>query len=78
MTFWFRILPLVPGKSVDSPLFCRIPDSNPFIVVEMTAASRTKISTIDSVSFVNADGTVIHTYAREDPSFAETFLVPMI
>ena len=53
------------------------PDSNPYISVEMSAASRTKILSIDSLSFLNTDGSLIHTYAREDSKFAETFLISL-
>ena len=43
----------------------------------MTAASRAKISTIDSLSFLRADGSVIHNYPRPDAAFADTFLVAL-
>jgi len=41
----------------------------------MTAASRAKISSIDSVSFITPTGEILHTYLKEDPSYSEMFLI---
>ena len=41
----------------------------------MTAASRSKISSIDAVTFITPSGLILHTYARDDANFTDSFLL---
>ncbi len=43
--------------------------------MQLTAASRTQISAIDSISFVTPLGVVLHTYPRKNTAFVNEFLV---
>lgn len=45
------------------------------MAVQLTAASRTQISAIDSISFVTPLGVVLHTYPRKNTGFVNEFLV---
>lgn len=51
------------------------PDSTPLLSVQLTAASRTQISAIDSVAFVTPLGQVLHTFPRKNKGFVNEFLI---